>query len=409
MIAYFPAPYPDELIYSQLARYYTKSGYMAYTYAAEELYVSKIVRPDMEFVNMFTPDALRMITRDMTMENVVMHHTMFPYYGRFLPLERRQRAFQALVSMEGNYHNLLPIPTRKGNSDRYLRYCPMCADHDRSEYGETYWHRTHQMIGLNVCPVHGCYLMNSSVIISGRMPPMLRSAEEAIPVSEVVTVAHEVERRLAVYMGNVKLGGDFFHIVSHQLLHLKRPCDADILGIHKGADSLVLHLGDDLLIRRASLERLIASLNQAVPADDGRLAVIFMRALRAGNGSRALNPCLAFARNHATDAGITAGMQIVQVRPLILSKGAVRGLEEIDRHHLGPVEIQSPAIVPCDSKTVQIGLVLNLQWAVVQNLAVRPDSSVVSEFGFRRCLDFLCHLGWLSFPFVTERSSAQWL
>ena len=98
MIAYFPAAYPDELLYSQLARYYTKSGYMAYTYAAEELYVSKIVRPDMEFVNVFTTDALRMITRDRAMEDVVMKHTMFPYYGRFLPLERRQLAFQSLVS-----------------------------------------------------------------------------------------------------------------------------------------------------------------------------------------------------------------------------------------------------------------------------------------------------------------------
>lgn len=102
MISYFPNPYPDELLYSQLARYYTKSGYMAYTYVAEELFVSKTVRPDMNFLNMFTPDALRMITRDTTMEDVMMKHTMFPYYGRFLPLERRQRAFQALVSMQGN-------------------------------------------------------------------------------------------------------------------------------------------------------------------------------------------------------------------------------------------------------------------------------------------------------------------
>ena len=64
MISYFPTAYPDELLYSQLARYYTKSEYMAYTYAAEELYISKIVRPDMESVNVFTPDALRMITRN---------------------------------------------------------------------------------------------------------------------------------------------------------------------------------------------------------------------------------------------------------------------------------------------------------------------------------------------------------
>lgn len=203
MIAYFPTAYPDELLYSQLARYYTKSGYMAYTYAAEELFVSKIVRPDMEFVNEFTPDALRMITRDMTMEDVVLQHTIFPYYGRFLPLDRRLRAFHALVSMQGNYHNLLPIPTRKGNADRCLRYCPMCADWDRQVYGETYWHRTHQMIGLAVCPVHGCYLMDSSIVISGKMPPMLRSAEEVIPATDVVTMACKIERCLAVYMGEV--------------------------------------------------------------------------------------------------------------------------------------------------------------------------------------------------------------
>lgn len=203
MISYFPAAYPDELLYSQLARYYVKSGYMAYTYAAEELYVSKIVRPDMEFVNVFTLDALRMISKDMTMEDVVMKHTMFPYYGRFLPLERRQRAFHALVSMQGNYHNLLPIPTRKSSSDRCLRYCPVCAEQDRQEHGETYWHRTHQMIGLVACPVHGCYLMNSSIIISGKMPPMLRSAEEVIPATDMVTMACEIERCLAVYMGEV--------------------------------------------------------------------------------------------------------------------------------------------------------------------------------------------------------------
>ena len=192
MISYFPAIYPDELLYSQFARYYTKSGYMAYTYVAEELYVSKIVRPDMEFVNAFTPDALRMITKDMTMEEVVLKHTMFPYYGRFLPLERREKAFRALVDMTGNYHNLLPIPQRKSTSNRCLRYCPMCTKQDRQEYGETYWHRTHQMIGLAACPVHGCYLMDSSVIISGKMPPMLKSAEEVIPTLEVPTMAHEV-------------------------------------------------------------------------------------------------------------------------------------------------------------------------------------------------------------------------
>ena len=203
MIRYFPTPYPDELLYSLLSRYYAKSSYLAYTYAAEELFVSKTVRPEIEFVNLFTSDALRMITKNMTMEDVVLHHTMFPYYGRFLSYERRQRAFQSLVSMQGNYHNLLPMPKKKDNSIRCLRYCPMCAEIDRRKYGETFWHRTHQMIGLAACPVHGCYLVDSNVIIGGNMPPTLKSAEEVIPTLEAVTMANEIERRLVVYMSEV--------------------------------------------------------------------------------------------------------------------------------------------------------------------------------------------------------------
>ena len=113
MIAYFPTAYDDELLYSQLARYYTKTGYLAYTYAAEELFLSKTVRPDMEFVNAYTPAAVEAITRNMPMEQVVAKHTMFPYYGRFLPKERREKAFRALVDMAGNYHNLLPIPRER--------------------------------------------------------------------------------------------------------------------------------------------------------------------------------------------------------------------------------------------------------------------------------------------------------
>lgn len=203
MITYFPIAYSDELLYSRLARYYVKSGYLAYTYAAEDLFVSKTIRPDMEFVNAYTSDVLEMITKDMSMENVVWKHTMFPYYGRFLPMERRQRAFQALVSMQGNYHNLLPIPNRKNGADRYLRYCPICAEQDRVMYGETYWHRTHQMIGLTACPIHGCYLMNSNIVISGKMPPIFKSAEEVVSVLETAVMASEIEQRIAVYMGEV--------------------------------------------------------------------------------------------------------------------------------------------------------------------------------------------------------------
>ena len=85
MISQFPYFYPDELVYSLLARYYEKSGYIRYIFAAEDLFQSKTVRPDIEFVNQYTPAALQMITKEILIEQVIEKHTMFPYYVRFLP------------------------------------------------------------------------------------------------------------------------------------------------------------------------------------------------------------------------------------------------------------------------------------------------------------------------------------
>lgn len=204
MIAYFPAAYPDELLYSWLARYYTATGYTAYLFAAEELFVSKKVRPDIEFVNAYTPAAIEAITRDMSIEQIVEKHTMFFYYGRFLPKERRKKAFEALKNMTGNYHNLLSIPKNRNNKTRHLRYCPLCAAYDREVYEETYWHRTHQMIGIDICPIHKCYLIDSKISISSKATPSLKSAEELVPQSELYTLSNnEIEFCFTRYMAKV--------------------------------------------------------------------------------------------------------------------------------------------------------------------------------------------------------------
>lgn len=205
MIVQFPSFLPDELVYSLLARYYVKSGYIRYTFAAEDLFQSKTIRPDIEFINAYTPAALQMITKDMSIEDVILKHTMFPYYGRFLPKERRNKAFKALIQMQGNYHNLLPMPKSRNETDRFLRYCPICAENDRKQYGETYWHRLHQFQGIKICPLHKCYLMDSDVIINGKASPTLVSAETVIPevINSPLFCDNEIECKIAQYMADV--------------------------------------------------------------------------------------------------------------------------------------------------------------------------------------------------------------
>ena len=203
MISYFPDFYPDELVYSLLARYVAHSGYTNYIFAAEDLFHRRWGVPDIEFVNPYTDDAFSCMTRKMPMEEIVLKHTMYPAYGRFLPLKRRLDAFTALCSQEGNIYDLMPIQTRSGSAGRKLKFCPLCAKEDRERYGETYWHRMHQIQGISVCGKHGCYLRESEVQIGGRISPGLHAAEMHVPEAEAAICNNEVEASLAKYLVSV--------------------------------------------------------------------------------------------------------------------------------------------------------------------------------------------------------------
>lgn len=220
MITYFPNPYPDELFYSMLARYYTKSGYLAYTFAAEELFSNKTSKPRIEFINPLSETAFKIITDIIPFRKIIENHTMFSYYTRFLPLERRKEAYQALLNMQSDYYKYLCIP--KDNQIQHLKYCPLCADVDRNKYGETYWHRIHQFKEIDICPDHHCLLIDSDIIISGKGTPSLITAEEAIPVhNDVIYCIDNLKCKIADYMSCVfnmeldfisKVGiGDFLH------------------------------------------------------------------------------------------------------------------------------------------------------------------------------------------------------
>ena len=202
MIGFMPEIYPDELLYSRFTRYYERSGYMAYIFAAEDLFQNKNERPDVEFINRLTQDAQSVIHKKMSADEVIMNHTMFPYYGRFLSRERRTEAYFALLNTDGNYRNLLPIP--KAKRQRFLRYCPMCVNMDRDKYGETYWHRIHQMQGIDICPIHFCVLQNTDIAIGSTTSPRFSAAENMIKDFEKIEVVEEEkERKLAQYIWDV--------------------------------------------------------------------------------------------------------------------------------------------------------------------------------------------------------------
>lgn len=97
MIAYLPDLYEDELVYSWFARYFAHM-YPSYTCALEDLLKSRNMRADMEFVNRLNTEAKTAITKVISLEELVLKHTMFPYC-RFAETSRLCNALQSMVAM----------------------------------------------------------------------------------------------------------------------------------------------------------------------------------------------------------------------------------------------------------------------------------------------------------------------
>lgn len=78
-IAYFPKIYPDELLYSFLARYYQHSAYPRYIFAVEDIYASTKVMPSTEFISELSEEFLEHLLCKMPMEELLEKHTIcFP-------------------------------------------------------------------------------------------------------------------------------------------------------------------------------------------------------------------------------------------------------------------------------------------------------------------------------------------
>lgn len=180
MIAFFPEVYPDELLYSQISRYHQRSGYARFVFTAEDIYkTGKVAHPSIEFVNRYTDDAMNWLTKEIPWETVAEKHTMYPAFIRFLPLQRRKEAEEGVRSQNGNWKNIMNLPVLKEKI--FLRFCPECVKEDREKYGETYWHREHQIPRVRVCPRHRTFLENSVIPIGSKTTPGLFDAESKVP------------------------------------------------------------------------------------------------------------------------------------------------------------------------------------------------------------------------------------
>lgn len=179
MIAYLPEIYPDELAYSWFCRYYVHTGCLTHKTALDDILYKRHNNPSKEFLGHLSPEMSAAIQRMYPIETLILEHTMFPQYARFIPLEQKKAALYHIGHDFCDVHHLFAVLPRE-ESDFHLKYCPLCADEDREQHGETYWHRTHQIRNMRICPKHRCRLESSAVVAKSEQTFTLCPAESYV-------------------------------------------------------------------------------------------------------------------------------------------------------------------------------------------------------------------------------------
>lgn len=201
MKMYLPEIYPDELVYSWLSRYFVYSGCTNHKMLISQLLYSTKNNPSVEFIGHLNKAAEQKIEEVYSMDDLILNHTMFPQYARFMSADKREVAL-AKLKRYCDPHKVFTILPRN-EKELWLKYCPQCATEDRKTYGETYWHRTHQIRNMMICPTHKCKLVNSEIDIRSEKIFAFNPAEVAIKNVTPVLVDDMEQIKFAKYTSDL--------------------------------------------------------------------------------------------------------------------------------------------------------------------------------------------------------------
>ncbi len=167
MISNFPIPYPDELIYSVIARYAIHNGILSPKYLTEELFNNRNLTPTYDLPSYidklasYLPDCYDAL-------HLINQHTLLPIYQPFQPDTVMRYAVHVLQGEQyQSLHTKLGKNASRIKAVNFFRFCPHCWQEQMEQYGEVYWKRSWQITGYEYCIKHESALFVSAVPCNG--------------------------------------------------------------------------------------------------------------------------------------------------------------------------------------------------------------------------------------------------
>lgn len=154
-----PDVLPDELLFSRLIRYCCLYAvpipeFLNSVYEDDRASINPILTAGLSSISSIFRESQDNLLREQTLAPLFMHY--YPHY--------KEKLTAAMISTD-NYTaiRLSQLSCVREHEELTLKMCPMCVQEDIRQFGVAYWHRSHQILGIESCHDHLQQLVHVSL------------------------------------------------------------------------------------------------------------------------------------------------------------------------------------------------------------------------------------------------------
>jgi hypothetical protein len=154
-----PSTLPDETLFSRYVRHMTildirESEYLKLLFSKPRASIHPYLTIGITKASQISEDSESKIYKEQTLGR---------FFSYFLP-DLSTDIYAALLADDGNVAvRTCQLVSFKESELLSLKYCPACAKEDMWNYGVSYWHRVHQIPGIEACPSHKVWLAHQKL------------------------------------------------------------------------------------------------------------------------------------------------------------------------------------------------------------------------------------------------------
>lgn len=168
-----PKALPDESLFSRIIRHFTLSGMTTADYLLTTLGSHKVsIHPYLTA----GLDKFSKLSQE-TPAELLNQQTLAPLFTHFLPSHASTISLGLISTNTTDAIRACQLVCVREKESLSIKYCPTCAKADAENFGVSYWHRSHQIPGIESCSSHQVKLVHfplkgRSRLNLGLLPPL---------------------------------------------------------------------------------------------------------------------------------------------------------------------------------------------------------------------------------------------